>query len=92
MSAGGKAAGGGSPLAGLLRFCLEHKLVVGLAVLFIVGAGVIVAPFDWEISALPRDPVPVDAIPDLGEKGRDCHCTRLRQLTPHPGCLDRPLA
>ena len=26
-----------------------------------------VAPFDWEIEQLPRNPVPVDAIPDIGE-------------------------
>src|SRR3546814_10019132 len=25
------------------------------------------APFDWDRLLLPRDPVPVDAIPDLGE-------------------------
>ena len=29
--------------------------------------GVIVAPFDWKVGSLPRDPVPVDAIPDIGE-------------------------
>ncbi|CAD7694861.1 unnamed protein product [Ostreobium quekettii] len=26
-----------------------------------------VAPFDWQVGSLPRDPVPVDAIPDIGE-------------------------
>jgi Cu(I)/Ag(I) efflux system membrane protein CusA/SilA len=26
-----------------------------------------VAPFDWALGSLPRDPVPVDAIPDIGE-------------------------
>jgi Cu(I)/Ag(I) efflux system membrane protein CusA/SilA len=26
-----------------------------------------VAPFDWNLGGLPRDPVPVDAIPDIGE-------------------------
>ena len=25
------------------------------------------APFDWNLRLLPRDPVPVDAIPDIGE-------------------------
>ncbi|MCH7687677.1 MAG: efflux RND transporter permease subunit, partial [Planctomycetes bacterium] len=25
------------------------------------------APFDWDLGALPRDPMPVDAIPDIGE-------------------------
>ena len=56
-----------SPLARLIRFFLERKLVVGLMTLLLVGWGVSVAPFDWEIDWLPRDPVPVDAIPNLGE-------------------------
>ena len=57
----------GSWLDGILRFCLENKLVVGLMVLFVIAFGAMVAPFDWELGGLPRDPVPVDAIPDLGE-------------------------
>jgi Cu(I)/Ag(I) efflux system membrane protein CusA/SilA len=32
-----------------------------------VGWGIMVAPFDWEVVGLPRNPVPVDAIPDIGE-------------------------
>jgi Cu(I)/Ag(I) efflux system membrane protein CusA/SilA len=54
-------------LEGLVRFFLEEKLVVVLLVLALVGAGVAVAPFDWKTDWLPRDPVPVDAIPNLGE-------------------------
>ncbi|OHB62772.1 MAG: acriflavine resistance protein B [Planctomycetes bacterium RBG_13_50_24] len=52
----------------LIRFCLENKLVVWLWIIFVIGWGVVVAPFDWEIGALPRNPVAVDAIPDIGEK------------------------
>ena len=51
----------------LIRFCLEQKLVVALLVLFVIAWGVIVAPFDWDIPGLVRRPVPVDAIPDIGE-------------------------
>ena len=51
----------------LLRFCLEQKLVVVLLTLLMIGWGIAVAPFDWDIPWLPRDPVPVDAIPNLGE-------------------------
>jgi len=51
----------------LIRFCLENKLVMVLLVLFLTIWGIIVAPFDWEINWLPRNPVPVDAIPDIGE-------------------------
>jgi Cu(I)/Ag(I) efflux system membrane protein CusA/SilA len=51
----------------VIRFCLENKLVVWLLILFFVGWGVYVAPFDWELEFWPRNPVSVDAIPDIGE-------------------------
>ncbi len=55
------------PLDHLIYFCLTNKLVILLAVVFIVLWGIMVAPFDWNIERLPRNPVPVDAIPDIGE-------------------------
>ena len=54
-------------LDGIIRFFLEQKLVVVLVVLVVMGWGVSVAPFDWKIDWLPRNPVPVDAIPNIGE-------------------------
>ena len=54
-------------LATIIRFCLENKLVVSLFVLFVLVWGIMVAPFDWETKLVPRNPVPVDAIPDIGE-------------------------
>ena len=51
----------------IIRFCLENKLVVALGVLLVLGWGLMVAPFDWDLWGLPRAPVPVDAIPDIGE-------------------------
>ncbi len=51
----------------VIRFCLDNKLIVGLLVLLFVGWGLRVAPFDWDMWGMPRDPVPVDAIPDIGE-------------------------
>jgi len=51
----------------LLRFCLTNKLVVGLIVLFVIALGIYVAPFDWDLGGFPRNPVPTDAIPDIGE-------------------------
>ena len=56
-----------NPINRLIRFCLENKLVVILFTVGLVLWGVTVAPFDWESDVLPRDPVPVDAIPDIGE-------------------------
>ena len=57
----------GSWLDGILRFTLEKKLVVFLVSLAAIVWGLMVAPFDWDILGLERDPVPVDAIPDIGE-------------------------
>jgi Cu(I)/Ag(I) efflux system membrane protein CusA/SilA len=51
----------------IIRFCLEQKLVVCLVALLIIVWGVIVAPFDWDMKGMVRSPVPVDAIPDIGE-------------------------
>ena len=51
----------------VIRFCLENKLLVVMLVIMFVGWGLMVAPFDWNLGWLPRDLVPVDAIPDIGE-------------------------
>ncbi len=56
-----------SAIGRLLYFCLTNKLVVGLFVLAVVVAGILVAPFDWHLAGIQRYPVPVDAIPDIGE-------------------------
>jgi len=51
----------------ITRFCIERKIVVFMLVALVVVWGVLVAPFDWNVTGLLRDPVPVDAIPDIGE-------------------------
>jgi copper/silver efflux system protein len=51
----------------MMRFWLEQKLLVFVGILAVLLVGLAVAPFDWEIPLLPRNPVPVDAIPDIGE-------------------------
>ena len=56
-----------SLLSRAIRLCLQNKLVVILFLVLLVAWGIGVAPFDWNLGGLPRDPVPVDAIPDIGE-------------------------
>ncbi|MCH7908008.1 MAG: efflux RND transporter permease subunit, partial [Candidatus Hydrogenedentes bacterium] len=51
----------------IILYFLKNKLVVAMLVLFFVIWGVRVAPFDWDTGWLPRDPIAVDAIPDIGE-------------------------
>ncbi len=54
-------------LNAIIKFFLENKLVTTLLTTAFVAWGIAVAPFNWSLDALPRDPVPVDAIPDIGE-------------------------
>ncbi len=56
-----------TPLARVIRFFLENKLLVFLLLAAVIAGGVLVAPFDWKVGGLPRSPVAVDAIPDIGE-------------------------
>lgn len=51
----------------LIRFFLENKLVAVLTLFLFVGWGIANAPFNWETELIPRNPVSVDAIPDIGE-------------------------
>lgn len=51
----------------LIRYFLENKLVTVLIILLFVAWGIVTAPFGWKTAFLPSDPVPVDAIPDIGE-------------------------
>jgi copper/silver efflux system protein len=51
----------------VVKFCLEKKVVVLLATLLVAGWGIMVAPFDWPWAGSLRAPIPMDAIPDIGE-------------------------
>lgn len=51
----------------LIGWFIDNKLVVFVLSLMLVAGGVYAAPFNWDTGSFPRDPVPVDAIPDIGE-------------------------
>jgi Cu(I)/Ag(I) efflux system membrane protein CusA/SilA len=51
----------------LIRFFLENRLVTLLLLTVFISWGIVNSPFGWETGILPKDPVPVDAIPDIGE-------------------------
>ncbi|MCF6351198.1 MAG: efflux RND transporter permease subunit [Flavobacteriaceae bacterium] len=50
-----------------IKFLIENKLVAVLLVTLFVGWGISTAPFNWDNLGIPRNPVAVDAIPDIGE-------------------------
>ncbi|WP_258104522.1 efflux RND transporter permease subunit [Marinoscillum sp. MHG1-6] len=51
----------------IIKYFLENRLVTILILVGLVMWGILTAPFGWNLGALPSDPVPVDAIPDIGE-------------------------
>tara|TARA_R110002050_G_scaffold11406_3_gene38487 strand:- start:636 stop:4475 length:3840 start_codon:yes stop_codon:yes gene_type:complete len=50
-----------------IRYFLENKLITFLLLAAFIVGGIVTAPFNWETSLIERNPVPVDAIPDIGE-------------------------
>lgn len=55
-----------TPWQRLIGALLEYRLVVFLLALLVALGGVYVAPFALDVD-VERDPIPVDAIPDIGE-------------------------
>ena len=51
----------------IIKFFIDNKLVAWLLLLLFMGWGVVTIPFNLGVNSLPRDPVAVDAIPDIGE-------------------------
>lgn len=51
----------------IIKYFLENKLVTFILLFALVSGGIVTAPFNWQIPWMERSPVPVDAIPDIGE-------------------------
>ncbi|CAG5082073.1 efflux RND transporter permease subunit [Parvicella tangerina] len=51
----------------IIQFFLDNKLVAWILLGVFVLWGLVTAPFNFESDWIPRDPVSVDAIPDIGE-------------------------
>ncbi|MGY0426913.1 MAG: efflux RND transporter permease subunit, partial [Polaribacter sp.] len=51
----------------IIRYFLENKLITFLILTTFIIGGIVTAPFNWDTSFIERNPVPVDAIPDIGE-------------------------
>lgn len=51
----------------IIKYFLNNRLITILLLIILVVWGLSTAPFNWKGSLLPRNPIPVDAIPDIGE-------------------------
>lgn len=50
-----------------IKYLIENKIIAVLILFLFIGWGIVNAPFNWELGNFPRNPVAVDAIPDIGE-------------------------
>jgi len=50
----------------IIKFFLENRLITFLLLVILVVWGMITSPFEWN-TIFPKDPVSVDAIPNIGE-------------------------
>ncbi len=51
----------------LVKYFLENRLITFIFLIAFVVMGLVYMPFNWNAGLIPRDPVAVDAIPDIGE-------------------------
>ncbi|MCX7985307.1 MAG: efflux RND transporter permease subunit, partial [Bacteroidales bacterium] len=51
----------------IISFFLVNRLLTFILLFVFIISGLVTMPFDWKSSILPRNPIPVDAIPDIGE-------------------------
>ena len=67
MTAPAKNAAPESLWETIIGWFVDNKLIVFVLASMLVGGGLYVAPFSFDARGIERDPVPVDAIPDIGE-------------------------
>ncbi len=51
----------------LVKYFLENRLITFILLIAFVVMGLVTMPFNLKTGFIPRNPVPVDAIPDIGE-------------------------
>jgi Cu(I)/Ag(I) efflux system membrane protein CusA/SilA len=51
----------------LVKYFLENRLITFIFLISFVVLGMVFMPFNWKTDFFPRDPIAVDAIPDIGE-------------------------
>jgi Cu(I)/Ag(I) efflux system membrane protein CusA/SilA len=51
----------------IIKYFLHNRIISALVLIAVIIGGAATAPFDWHTGIIPRDPVSVDAIPDIGD-------------------------
>ena len=51
----------------IIKYFLETRIITAFLLIAVLIGGLATAPFNWHYGLLPRDPIAVDAIPDIGD-------------------------
>ncbi|MDR3706061.1 MAG: efflux RND transporter permease subunit [Paludibacteraceae bacterium] len=51
----------------IVKYFMDNRLITYILLIAFVVGGLVTMPFNWNAGFLPRNPVPVDAIPDIGD-------------------------
>ena len=51
----------------IIKYFLENRIITAFLLIAVLIGGLATAPFNWHYGLLPRDPIAVDAIPDIGD-------------------------
>lgn len=51
----------------VIKYFLENRIITAFLLIGILFGGLATAPFNWHGGLIPRDPISVDAIPDIGD-------------------------
>lgn len=54
-------------LTKIIRYFLENRIITAFVLVAVLLGGLATAPFNWHGGLIPRDPIAVDAIPDIGD-------------------------
>ena len=54
----------------IIRYFLENRVITILILVLVVIWGLSTSPFNWHGGIIPRNPIPVDAIPESATTSR----------------------
>ncbi|MBP3253610.1 MAG: efflux RND transporter permease subunit [Bacteroidales bacterium] len=58
----------------IIKYFLQNRAVTAIVLTVIIAGGIYTAPFEWTKGSFPRNPVSVDAIPDVGDNQQIVTC------------------
>lgn len=51
----------------IIKYFLQNRIITAILLIVVIVGGLATSPFNWNIGFIPRDPIAVDAIPDVGD-------------------------